>query len=97
MLSRGAQINARMVTDLTEAALRAGIEPQWQAAPSGTGTDLDGIFTTRSGVATALISLANRYMHSPNQLVDLRDLDAAAEIIAEYITGLKPGAPFLSN
>ena len=97
VLSRGAQINARMVTDLTEAALRAGIEPQWQAAPSGTGTDLDGIFTTRSGVATALISLANRYMHSPNQLVDLRDLDAAAEIIAEYITGLKPGAPFLSN
>ncbi len=95
VLSRGAVLNSRIVDDLAAAAGRAGVELQWQAAPSATGTDADGIFTTRAGVATALISLPNRYMHSPNQLVDLGDLDAAAEVIAEYLTALEPGVGFL--
>jgi putative aminopeptidase FrvX len=34
-------------------------------------------------VATALVSVPNRYMHSPNELVSIQDLDHAAELIAE--------------
>ena len=83
-----------MVDGLASAADRLGIDLQWQAAPSSTGTDADGIFTTRSGIATALISSPNRYMHSPNQLVDEGDLDAAASVIAEYLVSLDAGAPF---
>ncbi len=94
VLSRGAVVNARVLEGLAGAAERAGVAIQWQAAPSATGTDADGIFTTRSGVATAVVSLPNRYMHSPNQLVDLRDLDAAAELIAEYLTSLGPDEDF---
>lgn len=95
VLSRGAVINDRVLEGLAAAAERAGIDVQWQAAPSNTGTDADAIFTTRAGVATAVVSLPNRYMHSPNQLVDLADLDAAAELISEYLVSLGPDAAFL--
>ncbi|MDH3733643.1 MAG: M20/M25/M40 family metallo-hydrolase [Gemmatimonadota bacterium] len=94
VLSRGAVINHKMLEGLASAAERAGVDVQWQAAPSYTGTDADGIFTTRSGVATAVVSLPNRYMHSPNQLIDLADLDAASELIAEYLVSLSPDEDF---
>jgi len=95
VLSRGAVINDRVLDGIATTADRVGIPVQWQAVPSYTGTDADSIFTTRAGVATAIISLPNRYMHSPNQLVDLADLDAAAELIAEYLSSLGPDATFL--
>ena len=53
------------------------------AAGRATSTDADGIHLTRNGVATALLSIPNRYMHSPNEMVSLDDLDRAAELIAE--------------
>lgn len=94
VLSRGAVINHRMLEGLAAAADRAGVEVQWQASPSTTGTDADSIFTTRAGVATAVVSLPNRYMHSPNQVVDMGDLDAASELIAEYLASLSPDEDF---
>ncbi|MFV1987594.1 MAG: M42 family metallopeptidase [Gemmatimonadota bacterium] len=94
VLSRGAVINDRVLAGLADAADRAGIEIQWQAAPSTTGTDADSIFTSRAGVATAVVSLPNRYMHSPNQMVDIGDLDAASELIAEYLVSLSPDDDF---
>jgi len=97
VLSRGAVINPVVLRGLVAASETAGIATQWQAAPSGTGTDADGIFTTRAGIATAVVSLPNRYMHSPNQLVDLRDLDAAAEMIAEFVAALDPEDDFVAR
>jgi len=97
VLSRGAVINPRLVDALGAAAKRADIPVQWQAAPSATGTDADSIFTTRSGVATAIVSIPNRYMHSPNQLIDLEDLDAAVEVIVGFLTSLESGAEFLAG
>lgn len=95
VLSRGAVINDRVLSGLAETAERVGIDIQWQAAPSTTGTDADSIFTTRSGVATAVVSLPNRYMHSPNQMIDLADLDAACELIAEYLVSLSEDEDFV--
>ena len=42
---------------------------------STSGTDTDAIFWTRGGIASALISLPNRYMHSPVEVVSLKDLE----------------------
>ncbi len=95
VLSRGAVVNRVLLAALREAGERAGIPFQWQAAPSTTGTDADSIFTTRAGVATAIVSIPNRYMHSPNQLVDLADVEGAAALIAECVTALEPGAGFV--
>ena len=52
------------------------------AAGRDTSTDADAIHVAAQGVATGLVSVPNRYMHSPNEMVSLRDLDAAAELIA---------------
>ena len=53
------------------------------AAGRDTSTDADAIHIAREGVATALVSVPNRYMHSPNEMVSLDDLDRAAALIAE--------------
>jgi endoglucanase len=53
------------------------------AAGRDTSTDADAIHIAREGIATALVSIPNRYMHSPNEMVALEDLDRAAELIAE--------------
>ena len=59
------------------------IMPSITAAPRYTSTDADAIFFSRAGVAAALVSVPNRYMHSPNELVSLDDVDRAASLIAE--------------
>ena len=49
------------------------------------GTDTDAIQLTRDGVATALVSIPNRYMHTPVEICDLRDVENAIRLIAETI------------
>ncbi|MCL7971586.1 MAG: M20/M25/M40 family metallo-hydrolase [marine benthic group bacterium] len=95
VLARGAAINPVVFDRLANAAREAGFEPQIQAIPAMTGTDADAIRMARAGVATGLVSIPNRYMHSPNQLVSLRDLDQAAEVIANFLVGLSDGDSFL--
>ncbi len=54
-----------------------------QVAGRDTSTDADAIHIAREGIATALVSIPNRYMHSPNEMVSLEDLERAADLIAE--------------
>ncbi len=97
VLARGAAINPVVFGRLVSAAKAAGVEVQMQAIPAMTGTDADAIRMARAGVATGLVSIPNRYMHSPNQLVSRRDLDQAAEIIADFLVGLSGGDSFLPD
>jgi endoglucanase len=97
VLSRGAVVNEVLFAGLREAAEAAGIAIQPLAAPSATGTDADSIFTSRTGVATAIVSVPNRYMHSPNQLVHVADVEGTAELIASYLAGLTSGQSFVPN
>ena len=53
------------------------------AAGRDTSTDADAIHLAREGIATGLVSIPNRYMHSPNEMVSLDDLDRAADLLAE--------------
>jgi endoglucanase len=95
VLARGAAINPVVFTRLASAAAAAGVDVQIQAIPAMTGTDADAIRMARAGVATGLVSIPNRYMHSPNQLVSRQDLDQAAEVIADFLVGLSDGDSFL--
>ena len=58
------------------------------------GTDTDVIFWTRGGIPSALISLPNRYMHSPVEVVSLKDLDKIPELMAAFALSLKAGEEF---
>src|ERR687894_2030968 len=55
----------------------------------------DAIQFQRAGIATGLVSCPNRYMHSPNEMVDLEDVENCARVIAEYIKGLGADADFV--
>jgi len=97
VLSRGAVVNPVLYGLLTGAAAEAGITVQVFAAPSATGTDADSIYTARSGVATAVVSVPNRYMHSPSQMVAAQDVEAASELIATLLAGLSGEESYLPD
>jgi endoglucanase len=61
---------------------------------STSGTDADAIFWTRGGIASALISLPNRYMHSPVELISLKDLELIPQLLAAFAASLKKGEQF---
>ena len=80
----GANINPKVFSLLKKAAKKVKIKYQIEAAPRGTGTDANAIQTTRSGVASGLISIPNRYMHTPNEIISFNDLEGAVKILAEF-------------
>jgi endoglucanase len=67
---------------------------QHEAMSNTSGTDTDAIFWTRGGIASALISLPNRYMHTPVELVSLKDLELIPELLAGFAASLKKGEAF---
>jgi endoglucanase len=84
VLSRGSAVNPVVFDMLVEAAEREKIPYTVEAAPRATHTDADNIFTAHRGVATGLVSVPLRYMHSPNEMVSLDDLDRAARLLAAF-------------
>jgi endoglucanase len=83
-LFRGPNINPRVFERLEETAKSKEIPIQVRGAPRATGTDANVIQLSRDGVATGLIGIPNRYMHSPVEVVCLDDLDRAAQLLAEF-------------
>ncbi len=82
VLTRGSIISPVVFKLLKKAAEDNSIPFALHAAGRDTSTDADAIHIAREGVATGLVSVPNRYMHSPNELVSLDDLDRTAELLA---------------
>jgi len=91
IVCRGPNINPLVYEHLTAAAKRAKIKLQYEADPRPTGTDARAIQMGRGGVATGLISVPLRYMHTPSELVDLRDVEDCVKLLVEFARGLKKG------
>jgi len=83
VLTRGSIISPVVFTLLRDAAMRLSIPYTVHAAGGESWTDADAIHVAREGIATGLLSIPNRYMHSPNELVSLDDVDRTATLIAE--------------
>jgi putative aminopeptidase FrvX len=83
VLSRGSVISPVVFHLLRDTAEAKAIPYSVHAAGRFTSTDADAMQLARDGVATGLVSIPNRYMHSPNEMVSLEDLDRAATLIAE--------------
>lgn len=90
VLSRGAANSPRVFAMLVETAEREGIPYRVQITPRYTGTDADELHVARGGVATGVVSIPNRYMHSPNEMVQLSDLAQAARLLAAFVRSLTP-------
>ena len=95
VLSRGSSVSSVVFDLLVECAEQAKIPYTIQAAPRDTGTDADAIYNAMRGIPTGLVSVPNRYMHSPNEMVALEDLDRAADMLAAFARRLEPGMDFI--
>jgi len=90
VLFRGPNISPRVHDRLVEAAKAVEIGVQVRGAPRATGTDANVMQLSRDGVATGLVGIPNRYMHSPVEVVCLADLDGAARMLAEFCLRITP-------
>jgi tetrahedral aminopeptidase len=88
ILHPGPTYNPKLLALLHKAAAAAGVKTQVQPEPRGMGTDAYAMQMTRGGVASGLVSIPNRYMHSPVETLCLDDVEGATEIIAELIARL---------
>ena len=95
VLSRGSSVSPVVFDLLVECADQAKVPYTVQAAPRDTGTDADAIYNAMRGIPTGLVSVPNRYMHSPNEMVALQDLDRAADLLAAFARRLEPGIDFI--
>lgn len=94
VIARGTSLHPLVFERLYEAAEAEGIPFTLESLGKGTGTDADAIHFSRAGVATGLVSIPCRYMHSPVEMVSVADVDAAARLIAAFARRLEPDTSF---
>ncbi len=94
-ITRGPNINPILFDLFVQVAGELHIPLQFRAASGPTGTDARSIQITRSGVATALVGIPNRYMHSANEVVHLDDVDAIVRLSVEVIKRITPQMSFI--
>jgi endoglucanase len=93
-ITHGGCNHPEVVARIEAVASGKKIPLQHKASSGYGGTDTDAIFWTRGGIASALISLPNRYMHSPVELVSLRDLEQIPELLAGFSLSVRTGEQF---
>ena len=91
ILCRGANINHKVFDALVKAAKKLKIPYQIEADPRPTGTDARAIQMARGGVATGLVSIPLRYMHTPSEVVDLKDVERCVQLFVEFAKGISAG------
>lgn len=94
VISMGAPINKKINELLKKAAEQSKINLQYELTPRRTGTDADQIRVTGDGVPVALVSLPLRYMHSPSEMVSLKDIEAEIELLVNFVELLNESTSF---
>jgi len=81
----------KMIVDVAE---KNKIPFQRQAVSRSTGTDTDSFAYSAEGVASALISLPLKYMHTTVETVHKQDVELVIDLIYEVLMAVKPGTDF---
>jgi putative aminopeptidase FrvX len=97
IITRGPNANPQLYRRFVETAEKNQIAFQVEPYPRGTGTDGNQIQLVRSGVPTAILSVPNRYMHSPCELVHLDDVENTAKWIALTVAGMTAKTTFIPS
>ena len=95
VIKRASNLSPVVSEGIIAAAESENIAYTLEADSRSTGTDADAIQFTRAGIATSVISCPNRYMHSPNEVVDIQDVENVARLIAAYIKTLDADTDFV--
>ncbi|UCH33612.1 MAG: M42 family metallopeptidase [Armatimonadota bacterium] len=97
VLHRGAHLNPVITELLFRVAEQSKIAYQINGNPRDTGTDATVMQLSRAGVATGLISVPLRYMHTPVEVISLADLENCAKLLAGFVAALEPGMSFIPH
>ncbi len=84
MIARGPTLNKRVVELLAEAADAEKIPHAFEVYTRTTSTDADELHLTRAGIPTGLISVPTRYVHTPNELCALEDVESTVRLVAAF-------------
>ena len=95
ILHRGANINPPLAAMMESLADKHNIPYQLSGDGGIMGTDAGPMQITRRGVAAALVSIPNRYMHSPIEMISLQDVENSAELLAQVAIHLKADQSFI--
>jgi endoglucanase len=90
-LSRGPNINPLLFDRLVHCAETHKIPHQIETEPVPTGTDARALQMARGGVATGLLGIPLRYMHTPAEVVDLEDVEKTVQLLVAFALSLQPG------
>jgi putative aminopeptidase FrvX len=83
-LMRGPSLHPAVFELLQETAEKEKIEVSLEVSRGHTNTDADAVYLSRRGVATGLVSVPLRYMHSPVETVDLADIENAVKLLTAF-------------
>ena len=94
VLFRGPNVNPAVHRRLVELAAGKSIPVQAGALSKAASNDANAMQISRGGLATGIVAIPNRYMHSPVELVSLEDLVRASQLIADFCLSLSPDCDF---
>jgi putative aminopeptidase FrvX len=90
-LSRGPNFHPLLFKALQDTAKDEDIKVHIEVIPGNSRTDAWHVQVSRAGIPTALIGIPLTNMHTPSEVVDVRDVQRAGRWLAAFITGLEPG------
>lgn len=88
VIVRGPNMNPVVVEWLLSLAQKHEIPHQLAASGKAQPNDSNALQINRAGVATGLVSIPNRYMHSAVEMISLDDIDRAADLLTEFVASL---------
>ncbi|SHJ59609.1 endoglucanase [Anaerobranca californiensis DSM 14826] len=88
VLAIGPNIHPKVFEGLKKVADNWNIPIQLETAPGHSGTDAGAIQIARGGIATAVVSLPQRYMHTSVETLAIQDIKKAGKLLALYIASL---------
>lgn len=89
MIGISPSLSREMSQALISLAKEKGIPYQYEVMGGKTGTNADMIAVSKGGIKTVTVSVPERYMHTPAEVIDLNDTENTAVLISEYIKGLE--------
>jgi len=95
LIARGPTLSPHVSGLLVEIAEREQIPHAFGVYSAVTHTDADEVHLARAGVPTGLLSIPTRYVHSPNELCSLDDVEAAVRLVAAFALALGREQSFL--
>ena len=93
-VSRGANTNPVVFDLVTEAARREDVPFQVSVTPGATPTDAKAVQVNRGGVAAGLLEVPLRYMHTPCEVLSLKDVEDTARLMAAFCRSITPETDF---